>query len=255
MHPGCHIPDCRHGNVRLLQYERQAGEQGRADGKRHVGQGRERNDDPRAVKDSVEPGNDGIERPSPMLGYRIAGGRDHQHGQRRRGRGGRGWSGATNGTAQELLAFGRRAPGMREKVGQNRPRGFAGGHDWRAAVFARDPPSVEPGARKRLGMAISDQQPSARLAPAIDGARHQLVDRRTQVHMQHFPDRDRITPEKMGGPRPLIGCEFAIEARRRDGGEAGSRPHVRAKPRPLACSGRNARPGDRGRRSPKRRSA
>ena len=128
-----------------------------------------------AVKGGVEPGNDGIERPFPMLGYRIPGGRDHQRAQHRRGRGGRGWSGAINGTAQELLAFERRAPEMREEVGQSRPQGFAGGHDWRAAAFARDPPDVESGARKRLGIAIIDQQPSARLAPVIDGARHQAA--------------------------------------------------------------------------------
>lgn len=100
VHPGCHMPDRRYGDARLLHCKRQSGEQGRADGKRHVDQGGERNGDPMAVKGGVEPRNDGIERPSALLGDRIAGTRNHQHAQQRREQVGRGWTGAINGTAQ-----------------------------------------------------------------------------------------------------------------------------------------------------------
>lgn len=126
VHPGCRIPDCRYGDVRLLQCDRQSGEQGRADRERHVDQGRERNSDPVAVKGGVEPGNDRIERPSPMFGYRIAGARNHQHARHRRGQVRRGWTGAINSAAQQSLAFERRAPKMREEVRQSRPWSFAG---------------------------------------------------------------------------------------------------------------------------------
>lgn len=85
---------------------------------------------------------------------------------------------------------------------------------------------MEPRARNRFGMTICRHQPGTLLTAVIDGARHQLTDRRTRVHVHHVPDRDRIPPEKMGEPGFLIGRELAIKARQRNRVGHAVAPHV-----------------------------